>query len=257
MRSGGAGLSWLLAWVVGGAVRWSNAWFIVGIFFLSMWSSVSWFLESLNPWMCDSSWCFFLTCVMCVTAALPLQCYWIILGRPSWIPGLWIEWKRKTKTMCMGNVSVLLSSVFLVRLDSHHGLLNCSPCYCLHAAGIILTKPIEIFNQSIIKDSDPKFLSSCIFHCPKSPVLYQQLCGMQIWSGQQVGCDMDQWLCMHDHVAFIHVAFIRPQPYITHRSTPVPFRSKATCHLEQMHGSWNQSWRLTQHILFTCLCFVV
>jgi len=25
MRTGGAGLTWCLAWVVGGAVRWSNA----------------------------------------------------------------------------------------------------------------------------------------------------------------------------------------------------------------------------------------
>jgi hypothetical protein len=51
--------------------------------------------------------------------------------------------------------------------------------------------------------------------------LYQRLCGMQKWTGRHVRCDMDQWLCMRDHVAFMHFAFIRPQPYITHQSTPV------------------------------------
>lgn len=143
-------------------------------------------------------------------------------------------------------------------LDWTHAMVcRIVPFYCLHAAGVILTKPTETFNRSIIKDSDAKFFSSCIFHCWKSAVLYQQLCGMQKWTGRQVRSNMEQWLCMRGHVAFTHVAFIRPQPYITHRSTPVPFRSKAMCHAEWMLGSWNQSWLLMQHVLLTCLCFVV
>jgi len=44
MTFDGAGLTRSLAWVVGGVIRWSSAWSVVGVYvslFLSMWSSVS------------------------------------------------------------------------------------------------------------------------------------------------------------------------------------------------------------------------
>jgi hypothetical protein len=55
--------------------------------------------------------------------------------------------------MCVGNVQVHTSSVELVICDSHHGQLNCSLCYCLHAAGVIFTKPVEFVNPCAYKAS--------------------------------------------------------------------------------------------------------
>jgi len=53
-----------------------------------------------------------------------------------------------------------------------------------------------------------------VYSIAESRLLYQQLCGMQKWTERQVRCHMDQWLCLCDRVAFMHVASLRPQPFI-------------------------------------------
>jgi hypothetical protein len=198
--------------------------------------------------MCNSSWCFFFEhmCRMPVTATFPLQRYWIILGRPSSFPGLWIEWMRKTK--CAWEMFRFSSDHYSL-LDWTHALV----CRIVPSVTAFILQDLFSLNQLKISTTVSLMIVIQSFYHPiysiaESRLLYQQLCGMQKWTGRHVRCDMDQWLCLCDRVAFMHVASIRPQPYITHLSSLVPFWSKATCHTEQVHGSWNQSWRLMQHI---------